>query len=481
MVTVRGDVRDQAALERVLGEYEIDTVFHLAAQTIVGIANRNPVSTFETNIAGTWALLEACRRSPTVKQVVIASSDKAYGDQEELPYDEDDAAAGRHPYDVSKSCADLIAQTYATTYGLPVAITRCGNFYGGGDLNWNRIVPGTIRSVLRGQRPVIRSDGNFVRDYFYVEDGAAAYLLLAEKLAADPAVRGQALQLLERDPGHGLGARRPHPRADGSSVSPGRAQRGDARDPAPVSERRRGPPRARLDAAVHARRGARADDRLVSRVSHRGPATGCGPGTRMTTSPAFVCRACGHARLDPVLSLGTTPLANALLRPINSTRQEPRFPLDLVFCPACSLVQITETVPPEELFRDYVYFSSFSDTMLAPARARLADRIVGGPCARAVEPRVEVASNDGYLLQYYAARACPCWASSRRGTSPRWPEQRGIPTICEFFGATSRANWLREGSRADVLHANNVLAHVPDLERLRRRHPDGCSSRTAWR
>ncbi len=189
---VRGDVADQALLERALGEYEIDTVIHLAAQTIVGIANRNPLATFETNIAGTWRLLEACRRSPKVKQIVVASSDKAYGDQETLPYDETSPLQGRHPYDVSKSCADLIAQTYATTYGLPVAITRCGNFYGGGDLNWNRIVPGTIRSILRGQRPVIRSDGHYVRDYFYVEDGAAAYMLLAEKLAAQPDLRGEA-------------------------------------------------------------------------------------------------------------------------------------------------------------------------------------------------------------------------------------------------------------------------------------------------
>lgn len=189
---VRGDVCDQALLERVLGEYEVDTVIHLAAQTIVGIANRNPISTFETNIAGTWSLLEACRRTPTVKQIVVASSDKAYGDQPVLPYDETTPLQGRHPYDVSKSCADLIANTYAVSYGLPVAITRCGNFYGGGDLNWNRIVPGTIRSVLRGQAPVIRSDGQFVRDYFYVEDGAAAYMLLAERLAADPSLRGEA-------------------------------------------------------------------------------------------------------------------------------------------------------------------------------------------------------------------------------------------------------------------------------------------------
>jgi CDP-glucose 4,6-dehydratase len=189
---VRGDVRDQALMERILGEYEIDTVLHLAAQTIVTIANRNPVTTFESNIGGTWALLDACRRSPKVKQIVLASSDKAYGDQIQLPYDEETPLQGQHPYDVSKSCADLIAHSYAVSFGLPVAITRCGNFYGGGDLNWNRIIPGTIRSVLRGQQPIIRSDGLFIRDYFYVEDGAAAYMLLAEKLAENPDLRGEA-------------------------------------------------------------------------------------------------------------------------------------------------------------------------------------------------------------------------------------------------------------------------------------------------
>jgi len=192
ITTVRGDVRDQALIERLLGEYEIDTVFHLAAQTIVGIANRNPISTFESNIAGTWSLLEACRRSPRVKQIVVASSDKAYGEHRALPYHEDHALAGRHPYDVSKSCSDLIAQTYATTYAMPIGITRCGNFYGGGDLNWNRIVPGTIRSALQGETPIIRSNGQFVRDYFYVEDGVAAYMSLAEALHERPELHGEA-------------------------------------------------------------------------------------------------------------------------------------------------------------------------------------------------------------------------------------------------------------------------------------------------
>ena len=180
--TVRGDINDYYLMERILNEYEIDTVFHLAAQTIVSIANRNPMSTFETNIKGTWNILEACRRNPTVKRVIVASSDKAYGEHEILPYTEDAPLKGSHPYDVSKSCADLLAFTYHNTYELPVCITRCGNFYGGGDLNFNRIVPGTIRSILSDERPIIRSDGTFIRDYIFIRDAVNAYLFLAEKM-----------------------------------------------------------------------------------------------------------------------------------------------------------------------------------------------------------------------------------------------------------------------------------------------------------
>ena len=180
--TVRGDINDYFLMERVLNEYEIDTVFHLAAQTIVSIANRNPMSTFDTNIKGTWNILEACRRNPTVERVIVASSDKAYGEHEILPYTEDAPLKGSHPYDVSKSCADLLAFTYHNTYGLPVCITRCGNFYGGGDLNFNRIVPGTIRSILSDERPIIRSDGTFIRDYIFIRDAVNAYLFLAEKM-----------------------------------------------------------------------------------------------------------------------------------------------------------------------------------------------------------------------------------------------------------------------------------------------------------
>ena len=220
VTTVRGDVEDGALVERALNDYGVDTVFHLAAQTIVGTANRSPLSTFETNVAGTWRLLEACRRSPWVSSIVVASSDKAYGEQPILPYTEETPLQGRHPYDVSKSCADLIATSYARTYGLPVAVTRCGNLFGGGDLNSNRLVPGTIRSVLRGEPPVIRSNGRFVRDYFYVEDAADAYLCLAERLAMDRALAGHAFNLGSDRPMTALAMVEAILRAAGSSLVP---------------------------------------------------------------------------------------------------------------------------------------------------------------------------------------------------------------------------------------------------------------------
>ncbi len=188
---VRGSLESYHILERALNEYEIDTVFHTAAQTIVQIANRNPIPTLEANVRGTWNILEAVRRNPNVKKVIIASSDKAYGIHKELPYTEDAPLRGSHPYDVSKSAADLIAQMYHSTYGVPVAITRCGNFFGPGDLNFNRIVPETIRAFVSNQRPIIRSDGTFIRDYFYIEDAADAYITLAEKMD-DPKIHGHA-------------------------------------------------------------------------------------------------------------------------------------------------------------------------------------------------------------------------------------------------------------------------------------------------
>lgn len=197
---VRGQVQDGAVLERLLGEYEVVTVFHLAAQSQVGVANRNPVSTFETNVAGTWALLEAVRRSSTVSEVVVASSDKAYGTPERLPYTEDMPLRPIHPYDVSKGCADLIAGSYAGSYRLPVAITRCGNLFGPGDLNWQRLIPGTIRALLQAERPVIRSDGSMVRDYLYVADAVLAYLRLAEALAGDPSIGGRAFNFSLEQP-----------------------------------------------------------------------------------------------------------------------------------------------------------------------------------------------------------------------------------------------------------------------------------------
>jgi CDP-glucose 4,6-dehydratase len=179
---VQCDVVDYESLLRVLNEHEVDAVFHLAAQTLVGVANRGPLSTWESNVRGTWTVLEACRAFGGIERIVVASSDKAYGEHEQLPYREDYPLQAIHPYDVSKACADLIARSYAATYGLPVGVTRLANVYGPGDLNWSRIVPGTARSLAQNERPVIRSDGSPERDYIYVEDAVDAYLAIAASL-----------------------------------------------------------------------------------------------------------------------------------------------------------------------------------------------------------------------------------------------------------------------------------------------------------
>lgn len=197
--TVYGSVEDSGSVERAINEYEVDIVFHLAAQAIVGVANRNPMSTFETNVKGTWVVLEACRRNPKVSRVIVASSDKAYGDHERLPYKEDFPLQGRHPYDVSKSCADLIAISYHYTYGTPVCITRCGNLFGAGDINFNRIVPGTMQSAFNNERPIIRSDGSPMRDYVYIDDIVNAYLLLAERMD-DKSIHGKAFNFGTGEP-----------------------------------------------------------------------------------------------------------------------------------------------------------------------------------------------------------------------------------------------------------------------------------------
>lgn len=200
VVIVHGQLEDYPLLERALNEHEIETVMHLGAQTIVGTANRNPLSTFEANVRGTYNLLEACRRNEKlIGRVLVASSDKAYGDQPELPYHEDAPLEGRYPYDCSKSCTDLITASYYQTYGVPACITRCGNLFGPGDLNWNRIVPGTVRSAIREESPIIRSDGKFVRDYVYVGDAVEAYLTLAEQMGREEVV-GQAFNFSDERP-----------------------------------------------------------------------------------------------------------------------------------------------------------------------------------------------------------------------------------------------------------------------------------------
>ena len=183
---VKADLTDYESILRALNEYDVRAVFHLGAQTIVGIANRSPLSTWESNVRGTYMLLEACRSASVVgdpvEQIVVASSDKAYGDQKVLPYREDTTLLARYPYDVSKACTDMIARSYAVTYELPVAVTRLANVYGGGDMNFSRLVPDSARSLAQGKPPVIRSDGSPERDWIYVEDAVEAYLRIASSL-----------------------------------------------------------------------------------------------------------------------------------------------------------------------------------------------------------------------------------------------------------------------------------------------------------
>jgi CDP-glucose 4,6-dehydratase len=200
VVFVDGDLTDTEVLKRVLEELSVRSVFHVGAQTQVGVARRQPTSTFASNVQGTWSVLEAVRHSPSVEQVLLASSDKAYGVQPTLPYDESMPLLADEPYDVSKACSEMLATTYRASYGTPVAITRCANFYGPGDRNWRRLVPGTLRSVFAGERPVIRSDGSPLRDYLYVKDGVSAYLTLAEALAEDPGLAGRAFNFSAEEP-----------------------------------------------------------------------------------------------------------------------------------------------------------------------------------------------------------------------------------------------------------------------------------------
>ena len=197
---VDGRLEDVSTVERAVTVHDVDTVFHLGAQTLVGVAHRAPFETWESNVRGTYTLLETCRRhADLVERVIVASSDKAYGASESLPYAETLPLDPSFPYEVSKACADLIARSYHRTYGLPVAVARCGNVYGGGDLNWSRIVPGTVRSLLRDERPVLRSDGTFVRDYLYVRDTATAYLDLADGLGRE-GVAGEAFNFSDESP-----------------------------------------------------------------------------------------------------------------------------------------------------------------------------------------------------------------------------------------------------------------------------------------
>ncbi len=217
---VNGVVEDLSTVTRALNHYSCDTLFHLAAQTQVGAAWRDPFETYESNVRGTYTVLEACRRLGTqVQRIVVASSDKAYGDAAELPYTENTRLDAKYPYDTSKLCTDFITRSYVVTYGLPATIARCGNIYGGGDLNWDRIVPGTIRWLLANERPIIRSNGKLTRDYIYVKEVVAAYKALADHVHR-PEVKGEAFNFSAEKPLNVLEIVEAVTRAMGSKLTP---------------------------------------------------------------------------------------------------------------------------------------------------------------------------------------------------------------------------------------------------------------------
>ena len=264
-IVAMADLTDHDALVRVLNEHEVGEVFHLAAQTIVSTANRSPLATWEANVRGTWSLLEACRSLGTVRKIVVASSDKAYGDHVELPYREDFALQPRYPYDTSKACADLIARSYAHTYSLPIAVTRLANIYGPGDVNWSRLVPDTARALAAGERPVIRSDGTPERDYLYVEDAVDAYLAIAASLDR-PAVPRPRLERRLGETGQGgrSGSNPDRGFGSGRGARPPRDRHAARRDRPPVPRFERDPRGARLGAALGAGRGAAGGVGVVS-------------------------------------------------------------------------------------------------------------------------------------------------------------------------------------------------------------------------
>ncbi len=448
VTVVRGDLQDPTLVERTINEYTVQIIYHLAAQTIVGTANRSPVSTFQSNIQGTWNLLEACRGKSHIQAVVAASSDKAYGSHKILPYQENFALQPEYPYDTSKACADLIVQCYHKTYGVPVVITRFANIYGPGDINFSRIIPDAIQSIQQGKAPIIRSDGTPERDYLYVDDVVDLYLLLAEKMEK---TKGEIFNAGHNKPISVLdlvktilkitGREDLKPQILGKGSLPGEINR-QWLDGSKVKRVLNWEPKVKLEEGLQ--------KTLEWYKSGR------------AASANAACRICGSSNLALILSLGKLPLANALLKAEQLRDSEPRFLLDFVLCPNCSLLQITETVPPELLFSNYSYFSSFSDTMLRHAKS-MAEDLKESLKLNSKSLVVEVASNDGYLLQFFKEMKIPVLGIEPAANIASVAESKSIPTLNAFFDNKVAEKLSREGKKADLIIGNNVLAHVAHL------------------
>ena len=475
------DIRDAAALQAALAAARPRIVFHLAAQPIVRLSYRAPLETIAVNVMGTANLLEAVRHTPSVEAVVVITSDKCYENRErEEGYREDEALGGHDPYSASKAAAELVADAYRRSFfattGPGIATVRAGNVIGGGDWAEDRLVPDAMRALVRGEPIRVRNPAA-VRPWQHVLEPLRGYLRAGRAaLPGGPRVVG-GLELRSARRGHGAGGNAG--RVDRRGVG-GRALGGQARGRRPARGHAASP---RLDqgadapglgAGPGAEGHRRADRRVVPRRRGRRrpldvrPERGTDPGLREAMAPHAgavsgpTCLGCAAGSPETFLDLGTQPLANAFLRPEDDGRREPRFPLAVAYCARCHLVQLTTLAPPETMFEEYLYFTSYSDHFMAHAErmaSTLTERFGLGPERRVLE----VASNDGYLLKFFRARGIAVLGVEPARNIAAVAQGRGIPTLNRFFGSDVVAEIVSDFGRADVLVGNNVLAHVPAI------------------
>lgn len=456
VISAFGDIKDYDRVFDIVSRYEIDYIFHIAAQAIVPTAFINPKEALEVNIMGTVNVLEAARHCPRVKGVVVASSDKAYG-KNCLNATEDWPMAGDHPYDTSKSCADLIARAYAKTYNLSVAVSRFGNIFGPGDPNFNRIIPGIIKTILFDEILEIRSDGTFVRDYVYVKDVVDGYILLMENIDR---LKGEAfnfssgynfsvLDLIQKI--SLITGKTFRYKISNDQVNEIVSQSLDYTKARNILgwQTKRTFEEGVLETFDWYQQYFKSEQAVEA------------PKQSLDKPSSASCRACGSP-LTKFFSLGQMPLVNSFLKKEELIGEE-KFDLSVGFCSKCYLAQLTETVPPEKLFTDYIYFSSTSKLFLEHCRD-LANSLSDKLKLNSESLVLEIASNDGAQLQAFKNLGIKILGVDPAKNIAEVANQKGITTIPEFF------NWqfakklkTEKGVQADLIFGANVLAHVPEI------------------